>query len=114
MGTPVVSPVDKAVEAVKEAWRLPEARASLGSGLLKLDNLDVALGASARIDTDLSWRHVAKPRKRSPRAGAFVNYEQIVFRATAPEVELRVSNAAAPDGSELGVNYVSLCPFFPE
>jgi hypothetical protein len=76
--------------------------------------LDVALGASARIDTDLSWRHVAKPRKRSPRAGAFVNYEQIVFRATAPEVELRVSNDAAPDGSELGVNYVSLCPFFPE
>ncbi len=45
-GTPVVSPVDKAVQAVREAWSIPEARASLLSGLLKLDELDAALGVS--------------------------------------------------------------------
>ena len=41
---PVISPVDKAMQAFKEAWSLPEARASLISSLLKLDNLDEALG----------------------------------------------------------------------
>ncbi|MBO4883907.1 MAG: hypothetical protein J5602_01215 [Clostridia bacterium] len=47
-GTPVVSPVDSALEAVREAWKLPEARASLVSGLLKLDELDAALGANGQ------------------------------------------------------------------
>ena len=49
-GTPVVSPVDKALQAMREAWRLPEARASLVSGLLKLDELDAALGADGHGD----------------------------------------------------------------
>ena len=49
-GTPVVSPVDKAMQAVREAWSLPEARASLVSGLLKLDELDAALGANGQPD----------------------------------------------------------------
>ena len=49
-GTPVVSPVDKAVQAVREAWELPEARASLVSGLLKLEELDAALGATGHGD----------------------------------------------------------------
>lgn len=43
---PVISPVDRAMEAVQEAWSLPEARASLVSALLKLEKLDEALGAS--------------------------------------------------------------------
>lgn len=47
-GTPLVSPVDKAVQAVREAWNLPEARASLVSGLLKLEELDEALGANGQ------------------------------------------------------------------
>ena len=49
-GTPVVSPVDKAIQAVREAWCLPEARASLVSGLLKLEELDAALGANGQAD----------------------------------------------------------------
>lgn len=76
--------------------------------------LDLAFGDSAVVEKDLTWRFIAKPRPERPREGAFVNYEQVVFRATAPEVEFRISNAAAPDGSELGVNYISLCPFFAE
>ena len=47
---PLVSPVDKAIAAVREAWRLPEARASVVSGLLKLEDLDVALGANGETD----------------------------------------------------------------
>lgn len=48
--SPVTSPVDHAMEAVKEAWALPEARASLVSALLKLEKLDEALGANGAPD----------------------------------------------------------------
>lgn len=47
---PVVSPVDDAMDAFKEAWSLPEARASLIAALLKLDQLDEALGAAGSPD----------------------------------------------------------------
>lgn len=43
---PVVSPVEEAMAAFKEAWDLPEARSSLIASLLKLDQLDEALGAN--------------------------------------------------------------------
>ncbi len=54
---PVVSPIDKAMNALREAWALPEARASLVTALLKLDDLDNALGvgeaaAQARRDRE--------------------------------------------------------------
>ena len=47
---PVVSPVEEAMNAFKEAWNLPEARASLIASLLKLDQLDEALGANGVSD----------------------------------------------------------------
>ena len=47
---PVVSPVEEAMAAFKEAWNLPEARASLIASLLKLDQLDEALGANGVSD----------------------------------------------------------------
>ncbi len=43
---PVVSPVEEAMSAFKEAWNLPEARGSLIASLLRLDQLDEALGAA--------------------------------------------------------------------
>ena len=46
-GTPVVSPIDRAMDAVRDAWKLPEARASLISSLLRLDGMDAALGADS-------------------------------------------------------------------
>ena len=48
--TPVVSPVEQAMEAVREAWSLPEARASLVQALLKLEKMDDALGACGAQD----------------------------------------------------------------
>ncbi|MBQ2955771.1 MAG: hypothetical protein IJE08_04840 [Clostridia bacterium] len=47
---PVLSPVEEAINAFKEAWSLPEARGSLIAALLKLDQLDDALGASGSPD----------------------------------------------------------------
>lgn len=54
---PLVSPIDKAMSALREAWSLPEARASLVSSLLKLEDLDNALGvgeaaSQARADRE--------------------------------------------------------------
>lgn len=47
---PVVSPVEEAMTAFKAAWNLPEARGSLIAALLKLEQLDEALGASGAPD----------------------------------------------------------------
>jgi len=35
-----------------------------------------------------------------------------LFTARAPEIELTLDNAAASIGEELGVNYLSLNPYF--
>ncbi len=48
--SPVVSPVDQAISAMKDAWSLPEARGSLIAALLRLDELDAALGAAGAPD----------------------------------------------------------------
>jgi ATP-dependent Lon protease len=42
-----------------------------------------------------------------------VNLGQIVFTATAPETEITFSNEQAAEGEELGLNYVSLLPYYP-
>ena len=76
--------------------------------------LELEPDEGVRIEKGLSWRHVSDSKSNSRTDGAFVNVEHVVFRALAPEVEIRISNAAAPDGSELGVNCISLCPYYPE
>jgi len=47
---PVVSPIEEAMTAFREAWKLPEARAGLIAALLKIDQLDEALGAGGAPD----------------------------------------------------------------
>ena len=49
---PVLSPVEEAMNAFKEAWELPEARGSLIAALLRLDQMDDALGASGSPNAD--------------------------------------------------------------
>ena len=46
-------------------------------------------------------------------AGSRGDLGQIVFKATAPEVEVAFSNETAADGEELGVHYVSILPYYP-
>ncbi len=49
-GSPLESPVDQAMDAFRDAWNLPEARASLITALLRLDKMDEALGANGAPD----------------------------------------------------------------
>ena len=76
---PVVSPIDKAMQAVKEAWSLPEARASLVSALLKLDDLDSALGVgpAARQARDDHAREQALNRLEADRLKVLCEIDEL-------------------------------------
>ena len=65
------------------------------------------------IDEKKSWRHIDK-RVTKSKPTPVVNLVHTVFRATGAEAIVSISNAAAPDGSELGANYISITPYYPE
>ncbi len=78
--------------------------------------ISASAGAGAAVDEALSWTHVDKRVKGRYAANnncARVNLGQIVFTATAPETEISFSNEQAQEGEELGLNYVSLLPYYP-
>ena len=77
--------------------------------------IDVKLGVGAEVRKDLSWVHVdnrVKGRYDFNDNVARVNLHHIVFTACAAETEIVFNNAAAKVGEELGLNAVSLNPYF--
>lgn len=69
----------------------------------------------AEIDADRTWVHVDRRQKGyyATNSGvARINVHHIVFRALKPEVAVTLSAAAAKDGERLGVNWLSLNPYF--
>ena len=77
--------------------------------------IDVKLGAGAEVRKDLSWVHVderTQGRYDFNDNVARVNLHHIVFIARATETEIIFDNAAAKVGEELGLNAVSLNPYF--
>jgi hypothetical protein len=73
------------------------------------------LSDGAEIDSSLSWVHVderIKGRYPLNDGVARINLHHIVFTAKAPEIELAFDNASASKGEEIGVNYVSLNPYY--
>ncbi len=76
--------------------------------------VSASVGAGAEVEPSLTWTHVDRRAKgRYGQLGARVNLGQIVFKASAPEVEVAFSNEAAAEGEELGVHYVSILPYYP-
>ena len=78
--------------------------------------VSASAGAGAAVDAALTWTHVdkrVKGRYAANNGCARVNFGQIVFTATAPETEISFSNEQAAEGEELGLNYVSLLPYYP-
>ena len=78
--------------------------------------IDAKLGAGADVRKDLSWVHVderTKGRYDFNDNVARVNLHHVVFTARAAETEIVFDNAAAKTGEELGINYVSLLPYYP-
>ena len=77
--------------------------------------IDVRLDAGVEVRKDLSWVHVdnrSNGRYDFNNNVARVNLHHIVFTARAAETEVVFDNAAAKVGEELGVNAVSLNPYF--
>ena len=77
--------------------------------------ISATLSGGARIDKSLSWVHVderVKGRYAVNDGVARINLHHTVFTAKAAEVELTLDNRAAAPGEELGVNDVSVNPYF--
>lgn len=77
--------------------------------------IDATLSDGAEVDESLSWLHVderIKGRYAANNGVARINLHHIVFTARAPETELVLDNSAARPGEELGVNCLSLLPYF--
>ena len=77
--------------------------------------MSATLSEGAEIDKALSWVHVDrrnKGRYAMNNGVARINLHHVVFTAKAPEVLLTLDNAAAAAGEELGINYVSVNPYF--
>ena len=73
------------------------------------------LSEGAEIDSSLSWVHVderIKGRYEANNGVARINLHHTVFTARTAEVELTLDNLTAAPGEELGVNYVSVKPYF--
>ena len=78
--------------------------------------ISASTGSGAAVDAALTWTHVdkrIKGRYDINNGCARVNLGQIVFTATASETEISFSNEQAAEGEELGLNYVSLLPYYP-
>ena len=79
--------------------------------------LRARLSEGAKVRPDLSWVHVdrrVKGRYSNNNGVARVNLHHIVFEAKADKVEIAFDNAEAKAGEELGVNFVSLNPYYED
>ncbi|MBQ9740974.1 MAG: hypothetical protein IJV91_08560, partial [Kiritimatiellae bacterium] len=64
---------------------------------------------------DLSWVHVDMRTKLSSKCnGARINLHHIVFKAKSVEASVSIDDSAAVPGEELGVNAVSINPYYAE
>lgn len=75
------------------------------------------LGAGAELKPALCWRHVdrrVEGRYEQNTGVARINLHHLVFVARASEIPLVFDDAAAQPGECLGVNCVSLNPFYDE
>ena len=78
--------------------------------------ITASVGNGARVDPVLTWTHVDRREKGMYAHNnncARVNLGQMVFTATKPETEIVFSNETASPGEELGINYISLHPYYP-
>ena len=73
------------------------------------------LSDGAEIDRTLSWVHVderIKGRYALNNGVARINLHHTVFTARKAEVELKIDNSTAAVGEELGINYLSVNPYY--
>ena len=77
--------------------------------------IEAKLSTGAEIVPELSWVHVDKRQKgyyASNTGVARINVHHVVFRALKPEIDVTISAADAREGESLGINWLSLNPYF--
>ena len=78
--------------------------------------VSATLSNDAEINQSRSWVHVdarVKGRYAINDGVARINLHHILFTAKRETVELILDNESAAEGEELGVNFVSVNPYFP-
>lgn len=76
--------------------------------------LAVTLSDGAEICAHLSWTHDGRRNGRKVHGETHhICRHHIVFTAKARQVDVILSATDAPRGSEMGVNFVALVPYFP-
>ena len=77
--------------------------------------VSAALSDGVEVDERLSWVHVDRRVKGRYAANdnvARINLHHVVFTARRAAAELVIDNVAAQTGEELGVNHLSILPYF--
>ena len=75
--------------------------------------LNVAV-EGAKKDPSLSWVHVDRRKAGKNNDMARINLHQVVFTAESAQATVIIENVAAKKGKKLGVNAVSVMPYFTE
>ena len=75
--------------------------------------LNVAV-EGAKKDPSLSWVHVDRRKAGKNNDMARINLHQVVFIAESAQATVIIENVAAKKGKKLGVNAVSVMPYFTE
>ena len=78
--------------------------------------LDAVLGSGAEVIPEKSYVFVDKRNagKQKDDGKVRINLHHIRFKATAPSFSVTFTNAKAPIGTEIALNYVMLKPYFTE
>ena len=77
--------------------------------------LAVEVSGEVKMEPSLSWVHVDRRTKlTSKNGGARINLHHVVFTALAEEAVVTIFDVGASSGEALGVNAVSLNPYYRE
>lgn len=76
--------------------------------------VSVNLGDGVEILPDLSWRYEKRNWWTKGRLPTYVNVDRIVFRAKNTSSTLTLSNEKVASGDLIGVNAVSIVPYFSD
>lgn len=74
--------------------------------------ISVVLSDGAAVHPELSWVHVDRRRGGKVKREAKINLHHVVFTARMTEVEVAFDNERTNPGDEIGINCVSLTPYY--
>ena len=74
--------------------------------------ISLVLSDGATVHPELSWVHVDRRCGGKAKREAKINLHHVVFTARTTEVEIAFDNERTNPNDEIGINYVSLTPYY--